>query len=297
MTFSSLAGVRIGVLGASSPVGQRLAARLALLGAAVLAYDRQRAAAELGAEAASQRALPQARSPVPLWISAAPLWVVPNYLPALAQCGAKQLIALSSTSAVTKATSLDPTERQVAAQLSAAEAAIIQWADAHQVAWTLLRPTLIYGNGQDRNVAVIARLVRRWRFWPLVGGGCGLRQPIHVEDVVAAVIAALQTPAARRRTLTLTGGETLTYRAMVTRIAAAAGVRCHFLPLPAALLSALAPYWPQLARLLPGLPEGMIGMLLRMARDQAFSAAETAQILPQWQPRPFVLAPNDLPKP
>ncbi len=297
MSFFSLAGVRVGVLGATSPLGQCLAARLTALGAAVLAYDRRRAAAELGAKAASQGALPQARPPVPLWISAAPLWVVPNYLPALAQCGAQQLIALSSTSAVTKATSADPTERRVAAQLFAAETAITQWADAHQVAWTLLRPTLIYGNGADRNVTVIARFVRRWRFWPLVGGGCGLRQPIHVEDVAAAVIAALLTPAARCRTLTLTGGETLTYRAMVMRIAQAVGVRCCLLPVPAAPLHALAPLWPQLTRLLPGLPQGMIGMLLRMACDQAFSAPETAQILPQWQPRPFVLTPNDLPIP
>jgi hypothetical protein len=38
------------------------------------------------------------------------------------------------------------------------------------VAWTILRPTLIYVEGRDANVSRLAGLIRRFKVLPLSGG-------------------------------------------------------------------------------------------------------------------------------
>ena len=133
-------GLRVGVLGATSPVGQHLVRRLGEAGAEPLAFDRRRVAAQLlplAKKSATFASLPV--DEIPIWVSAAPLWVVPPLLPSLLAHGAKRLVALSSTSLLTKAASPDPAERAVAAQLAQAETAVITWAGAHALACTLLR--------------------------------------------------------------------------------------------------------------------------------------------------------------
>ncbi len=85
-------------------------------------------------------------------------------------------------------------------------------------AWVILRPTLIYGFGRDKNIAEMARFIRRFGFCPVLGKAAGLRQPIHAEDVAAACLAALQTPCAANRAYNISGGATLTYRDMVARV-------------------------------------------------------------------------------
>ncbi len=73
------------------------------------------------------------------------------------------------------------------------------WAASHGVEWIILRPTLIYGLGRDKNIAEIARFVRRFGFSPLFGKAKGLRQPLHAQDVAGACIAALDAPDAANR--------------------------------------------------------------------------------------------------
>src|SRR5450755_1937453 len=86
------------------------------------------------------------------------------------------------------------------------------------IAWTILRPTLIYAEGRDTNITPLSRLIRRFGFMPLVGGAPGLRQPVHAEDLAIGAIAAASSPAAANKFYSLPGGETLSYREMIGRI-------------------------------------------------------------------------------
>jgi nucleoside-diphosphate-sugar epimerase len=106
----------------------------------------------------------------------------------------RRLIAFSSTSAATKADSAEPEERAVAARLRDGEAAVQAFCDARGVAWTVFRPTLIYAEGRDANVSRLARLIARWRVFPLAGEGRGRRQPVHAEDLALACLQALDRP-------------------------------------------------------------------------------------------------------
>jgi nucleoside-diphosphate-sugar epimerase len=148
------------------------------------------------------------------------------------------------------------------------------------VAWTILRPTLIYAEGQDQNVSRLARLIRRLGFLPLAGSGQGLRQPVHADDLAAAAIAAAASPAAENRAYDLPGGETLTYRAMVERVFEGMGRRPAILPLPEGLWRlAFA-----LAR--PLLPGATAQMGARMSEDLTFDGSAAAADF-GWKSRAF----------
>ncbi|MDH5347119.1 MAG: NAD-dependent epimerase/dehydratase family protein, partial [Nitrospira sp.] len=118
-------------------------------------------------------------------------------------CGARRVVALSSTSLFVKNDSSDQSEKHIACCLAEGEHALRAWAEAHGVEWVILRPTLIYGRGRDKNLTEIIRFVRRWGFFPLLGKAVGLRQPVHAEDVAAACVSALTLSAVANRTYTL----------------------------------------------------------------------------------------------
>ena len=99
--------------------------------------------------------------------------------------------------------------------------------------WAIVRPTMIYGTPDDRNMWRLLRLVRRVPLVPMPGGGRTLQQPIHVADLAQAVVATLQTDVAVGKAYDVAGPEALTFRQIVSRAGAAVGRSPKALPLPA----------------------------------------------------------------
>ena len=226
---------------------------------------------------------------IPNWICVAPIWTLPEHFQMLESYGAGKIVALSSTSRFTKFQSTDREEQEIAKRLSDAEAQVQCWAEARGIEWVILRPTLIYGLGSDKNVTEIARLISRLGFLPLFGKAQGLRQPIHADDVAAACISALQVFKTANRAYNISGGETLTYRDMVTRIFLA-------LDKPPRLLT--VPLWMfRLAvtalRCIRRYRHWSIAMAERMNSDLVFDHSEAAHDF-GFTPRGFVLTKKDL---
>lgn len=213
-----------------------------------------------------------------------PLWLLPPLLPHLQ--GVRQIVAFSSTSVHSKASSPDPAERALAGRLAEAERELLAICQATGMGCSLLRPTLIYGSGRDRNICLIAQFIRRHGFFPVVSPGRGQRQPVHADDLATAATACLQLPAPQGLTLDLPGGETLTFREMVARVFAALGRRPVILPLPALLVRACSPW---LARALPG--GYSPALLLRMNQDLCFDATPASRAI-GYRPRSFRLEPG-----
>jgi nucleoside-diphosphate-sugar epimerase len=208
----------------------------------------------------------------------------------LEACGARRVVALSSTSLFTKGDSPDSREQEIAEGLAAGEDALRTWGEARGVEWVILRPTLIYGRGRDRNIAEMARFMRRFGFFPLLGRAGGLRQPVYVGDVASACLAALSSAQAKNRAYNLSGGETLSYRDMAGRVFAALGRRPWLVTVPLRMFRwALA-----VMRLLPRYRHWSAAMAERMNRDLVFDHADAERDL-GYAPRPFRLAVEDLP--
>ena len=215
-------------------------------------------------------------------LHAAPIWLLPAWLPRAADAGLRRLVAFSSTSRFTKQGSGSPREREIAHRLAEAEEAVGATCRERRIRWTILRPTLVYGGGRDRNVSAIARFVRRFGFFPIAGEGRGRRQPVHAADLAKAALAVLDNPHAFGRAYETPGGETLTYGEMVSRIARGVGRAPRLVRLPLPLLrGALA-----LASRLPGLGDATPDMADRMNEDLVFDGT-AARLDFGYDPRPF----------
>lgn len=205
-------------------------------------------------------------------IHLAPIWHLPLLLTQLNAPYPKHIIAISSTSLITKQTSSSPYEQAVIQRLLLAEQYLIDFATQHQIAWTIVRPTLIYAQKLDKNISHIARFIRYFGFFPLVGSAQGLRQPIHAEDIALACTQILNNPTTVNKTYHLTGGETLTYKQMVNKIFIALNRKPHFINLPPPLLAMVLTS----LSLLPRYRHLTSSMAKRMNQDLVFSC-ETAQ--------------------
>ncbi len=203
-------------------------------------------------------------------IHLAPLGTLPPLIPILAEAGVKRLIAFGSTSVFTKINSGDAREQQWSRMLEEAEAEIARSADTSGMAWTIFRPTLIYAPGRDSNVTTIARFIERFGFFPLVGQGPGLRQPVYADDLAQACLSVLGNPSTYGKAYNLSGGETLSYRNMVIRLfdQLKRPVRLVSLPLFALRWSLTLLSW------LPGYRYINPEMANRINRDLCFDAAD-----------------------
>lgn len=166
-------------------------------------------------------------------IITAPIWLVTEpLLQRLLELGMRRLIAFSSTSIFTKDASDEPAEREVAHKLLTGEKTITAFCDATGVAGTILRPTLIYDEGEDENISRIRNMIEKLGFFPVCGSASGLRQPVHARDLATAALLALPAVATHGKSYNLSGGDSLTYRAMVEKIFAAMGRKPAIVSLP-----------------------------------------------------------------
>ena len=285
---------QVGVLGASSFVGTCLLPLLVRSGWSVHAYARQSFGREN--KGVTWRELsknpPQSEETgLSHWICVAPLVVLPAYFSFLQARGVQRLVVLSSTSVFTKGASSNSEERALAHRLVDAERRLQTWAESQGIQWVILRPTLVYGWGLDKNVTEIGRFIRRFGFFPLLGEAKGLRQPINVEDVAGACLAALQTSDASNRAYNISGGQTLSYREMVACIFSALGMpKPRFLKVPLwAFHAALRVF-----KRIPRYGKASLAMVERMNQDLVFDHTDAVRDL-GFQPRHFQLTAQDLP--
>lgn len=279
-TALSLDGARIAVVGASGQIGRYLLPRLIGAGARPLAFSRRRPdwAGWLDLDwrcqpAETLRASALEGCAALIWI--APLNLFGDCAAALGLQRISRVVAFSSTSLSVKAVSPSAAERAMARLIARSEQALREHCRAAGCAWTLLRPTLIYGAGLDQNVSRLQRLIRRHGWLPLPFDCHGLRQPVHADDLAHACIQVLRSSAAAGRSYALPGGETLSFRALVERLFAVEGLPPRILPLPRALLALVL-------RLRGEDP----ALLARMAEDLVFDAEPAARDF-GYQPRGF----------
>ena len=206
--------------------------------------------------------------------------LLPAALPYLFNPSLKRAVIFSSTSVITKLDSEVAAEREKLKKLADAEEEIATACERNNVAWTILRPTLIYAEGRDTNITPLSRLIRRFGIMPLVGGAPGLRQPVHAEDLATGAIAAASSPAAANKFYSLPGGETLSYREMIGRIFD--GLRKPRRPVPVPVFVWRAGF----LFVKPLFPTANVAMGTRMMKDMIFDAAPAKRDF-GWNPRAF----------
>ncbi len=100
--------------------------------------------------------------------------------------------------------------------------------------WTIFRPSVIFGPG-DGFTTTLARAVRRFPVFPVIGTGAYAVQPISVAEVAHCFVAALDDGAAVGQTYQLGGPEALSFDEVIRRIASTLGLRRTLLHVPLGL--------------------------------------------------------------
>lgn len=284
----------VGVLGAASLVGRPLVDALRGRGIPVVACSRRPQDAARPADTGTTWCLPGAADPigrpVPRWIAVCPLWSVPEHLPWLEASGVRSLVAISSTSVLTKHRSPDAGERAVAARLAEAERSLSAWATRRAASICLLQPTMIYDGVSDGNIAAIAAFIRRRGWFPVAGPAQGLRQPVHAADVATACVAALERSPLPQSVYTLSGREAVPFCDLVAMVFAAHGRHPRILHVPRWLVTIASPLVARAGR------GSLAGMAARMNEDLSFDHGDAARDL-GFDPRPFTAAVTGGPVP
>jgi len=273
------------VTGASNQIGYFLLPRLLNAGFEVIALSRQNHNSKQGI---LWKSLDLQKDTLSFSKPSVLFHVAP--LPLLANLLARQpidtdlqrIIAFSSTSIFTKIDSPDSKERFIINSLIESESAVMAECEKRNIAWTIFRPTLIYGCGRDKSITFIANFIQRFGFFPLLGNGQGLRQPVHADDLALACIQAYDSKATYGKSYNLNGGETLNYRTMVERIFAELGKKPRIFPISLPIFTAAI----YSVRWLPAFSHISPAMIRRINQDLCFDSSAAKQDF-NYQPRPF----------
>jgi len=149
-------------------------------------------------------------------------------------------------------------------------------------AFTILRPSMIYGTSRDRNMVRLLRWIERRPLVPLPGGGRTPQQPVHVEDLCSAILAALERPEAARAEYDLGGPEALPLAQIVREAARALGRHVTIVPIPLRPAHGLAVLSRRIGLRFPVTPE----QLLRLEESKAVDIGPARRDL-GFDPRPF----------
>ena len=146
-----------------------------------------------------------------------------NIISAAVEAGIRRAVFVSTTAIFT---TLNPQSKSVRL---AAEERIRE----SGLAYTILRPTMIYGSSRDRNISRLIRYLYRWPVIPIFGSGESLQQPVFVGDVAAAVVQCLDSGESVRQSYNVPGAEPLSFNQVIDTICRLIKRRVKKIHLPA----------------------------------------------------------------
>ncbi|WP_053005820.1 NAD-dependent epimerase/dehydratase family protein [Kiloniella spongiae] len=177
----------------------------------------------------------------------------------------KQLIVIGSTRHLTSFPDL------AAKEVNHAQQQLEAW----EGPWTMLHPTMIYGAVGENNIQRMALFIKKFKMIPLPNKGRSLIQPIHVEDVVMAILLAMGKQPCMQKSILIAGPKAFTYKDFITKIAAASGSNCIVISMSESLVQILA----FLTRWLPFLPSITSEEVQRLMEDKNIDTHQMTQLL------------------
>ena len=197
-------------------------------------------------------------------------------------------IVFSSSSVATKQQSGNTAERDQIRDMLSLESELCSISESRGLKLVIFRPTLIYGCGLDTNISRLAGWIKRFGFMPVNGKAEGLRQPVHAQDLASAACTALLSKNDLPRVMNLSGGDTLSYSDMVSKIFFALGKPVRLLRLPQWLFVLIAGFANAIK-----LTEGVNSEMVRRQRSNLVFEDRQARELLSYKPRPFAPRPED----
>ena len=84
--------------------------------------------------------------------------------------------------------------------------------------WTILRPTMIFGSSNDRNIVKLIKWIDKYPILPIFGSGNHLQQPVFVKDIAWSVVEIIDNQETFFEDFNLSGSTPITYKDMINII-------------------------------------------------------------------------------
>lgn len=103
----------------------------------------------------------------------------------------------------------------------------------------ILRPTMIYGSYQDKNLHKLIKFCDHYGVFPVFGSGNCLLQPVHADDLAQAILSVWQNPTIQDK-YDLSGGSVVNFRELLAIVSKELNKPVYplYIPLPLGVLSA-----------------------------------------------------------
>lgn len=101
---------------------------------------------------------------------------------------------------------------------------------ASGLSYAILRPTVLYGGGEDVLINNIAFLLRRFPFFLIPGDGSYGIQPVHVEDLADLAVEAVYSK--ENYVIDAVGPDSYTFKELVQLVGEKIGARRLLIPVP-----------------------------------------------------------------
>ncbi len=197
----------------------------------------------------------------------------------------KQAVAFSSTSVITKINSKNIQERHMAQGLQHGENRFKKICNNKKIKWTIFRPTLIYGANKDKNITFISNFIKKYRFFPILGDGAGLRQPVHAYDLAKSCLNVIENRNCYNKIYNLRGNQTLTYSEMVGKIFFSLEIKEFKVKLPKFIFLLII----KIAKIIPAYSGLNSGMIDRLDENLCFDIKDAQE---DFNYRPHDFIPN-----
>jgi uncharacterized protein YbjT (DUF2867 family) len=156
------------------------------------------------------------------------------------QAGVRRYLHMSALGA-------DPASRSGYARSKGEAEAVVR---SSGLDYTIFRPSLVFGPGDDFFGRVLRNLVSQAPIVPVIGAGEFPFRPVWVGDVARAFLGALEDPSTAGKIFDVTGPREYTFRELLQLELKALGKRKPLVGVPIALMNAAVP----LMNLLPNPP-------------------------------------------
>lgn len=91
--------------------------------------------------------------------------------------------------------------------------------------WIILRPAEIYGIAGEKGMNMLLSSVEKFPVIPVIGDGSYRIAPVHVDDVVSAIVSAVEKEDLKGKIYTISGPESFTYEEFINAVLASKGIK------------------------------------------------------------------------
>jgi nucleoside-diphosphate-sugar epimerase len=181
----------------------------------------------------------------------------PNIVNACEEMGVKRSIFVSTTGIFTK---LNPDSKGIRL---AAEKLIKE----SNLDYTIIRPTMIYGTSEDRNMWRLVKYLKRMPILPILGSGTYLQQPVYVKDLANVIVNSYEKNVSIKKAYNISGAAALTYNDVVDITGKALGKKVVKIHIPMKLSYNLLKVYEKISKK----PKLKAEQVLRLNESKDFS--------------------------